>query len=1016
MRRYLRIYKEDEFHKEVEFKYKKDDIYIYKWRKIKQPGNYSFKITDKIKNEDNSRNVTFSHTAPFTDIFEAYISEKTKPKPIGGFKKDDDILIIYNEKEETFTLKKMKFTRFVVDTTDFGYTNISKVEMPADFNNWHIYAEDFKKIDKEKFETYLALDDGIYEYKLVLDGDWVPDENQKLVVGDMGDIFPEGKMGTGNFSYEAKDPNNSRKAIKHDEFSLEYLNKVGEDEIEITIRTQKNDIENVEIHIIENDGENEFEEIYELIRIPDDRYKFDYFKKVIKLRVNSEKFRYYFKLKDGNNRGYFTKDGLIFDEDKIRYFNIDYNTGNYPLFIVPKWAKEAVWYNIFPDRFYNGDKENDPIYNEFGPEHFKKPKNKSDLIEEYKWGVETTKYGEFELHNWTSDFEEQKNWEAKEELEIDYSLKYARMYGGDLKGIKKKIPYLKKLGINAIWLNPVFFSTSNHKYGAADFRHISPDFGKIKMTGNDYGVKVSKYNKYGNKTYLDIFKKDYKKRSELKELNINLVGDKRGKNGYLETENPETWVWTESDLIAVDLIKELHKNGIRVIFDGVFNHSGTNHWAFELAMAEGKNSEYTKWYNFHDFSRHKAITKDMSKEKAYKILVENKKRVSYSGWAGFDGLPEFNSYHEEFKEYIFNITRKWMLGPDGKSSNNWMEDDGIDGFRLDVPNCLENQEFWHEWRKVVKDCKKDGYITAELWGDASSDINSGEKYDTVMNYEWLKTTIGYFINQGKDYNKAYKLKATEFFKELKEKRYWYPLQALQVSQNLNGSHDTDRLLSRIINDKLGRDLEDGKQLERGYNTIRPDLATKQHENTSIDWKKSEIKPKDILKLISIFQITYIGAPMLYYGDEVGMWGATDPYDRKPMLWEEFNYDQETDGTLEVQKNIKYDVKPDFDLFNWYKKIIKIRRENKTLIYGEFKKAIADNNKDIIAYERFDDINHYIIIMNNSYNNYEKYILGTDFQDEKFECLISGKKFITDPQGSLILNLNKKEGLILKKIK
>ena len=165
-------------------------------------------------------------------------------------------------------------------------------------------------------------------------------------------------------------------------------------------------------------------------------------------------------------------------------------------------------------------------------------------------------------------------------MEVDYSLKYARMYGGDLKGIKEKIPYLKELGINAIWLNPVFFSESNHKYGAGDFRHISPDLGTMKMSGNNYNIEIAADNKYGNKSYIDVLK-DYKNENELKLLRVILKGENKGKNGYFETEDPKSWVWSESDLIAVDLIKELHKNGIRVIFDGVFNHSGTTHWSFE---------------------------------------------------------------------------------------------------------------------------------------------------------------------------------------------------------------------------------------------------------------------------------------------------------------------------------------------------------------------------------------------------------------------------------------------------
>jgi len=563
MKNYLRIYKADKFYKEVSLELGQNDIYTYKWHKIEDEGTYSFKITNKIQNEENAKNITFSHTAPFSKKFESYVSSTEKMKPIGGFKKNDDILIIYNKREETFILKKMEFTSFVVDVRDYGYDYVKKIEMPGDFNNWHIYSEKFKKIDDTKFQTYLALDEGVYEYKLVIDGNWLPEQNKKLIIGDVGDLFPEGKIGNGNFSYNAKDKLDNRKAIKHNEFELKYLNKVSQDEVEISIRTQKNDIQNVRIYLEEENG---IEEIYELNRVEDKRYKFDYFKKIIKLRINNEKFKYFFELEDNNKKAYFTPDRLIYDKEEVKYFNIDYKSNNYRIFDVPNWAKEAIWYNIFPDRFYNGDKENDPIYNEFGPEHFKKPQKRAELIEDYKWGVNTTKYGEFELHDWTSDFEEQKKWEELNEMEIDYSLKYARMYGGDLAGIKVKIPYLKELGITAIWLNPVFFSTSNHKYGAADFRHISPDFGTIKMTGKDYGIKVSKDNKYGNKTYIDVINGDYEDKSELKELNINLVGSKKGKNGYLETEDPSTWVWTESDLIVVDLIKELHKNKIRVIF------------------------------------------------------------------------------------------------------------------------------------------------------------------------------------------------------------------------------------------------------------------------------------------------------------------------------------------------------------------------------------------------------------------------------------------------------------------
>lgn len=575
---------------------------------------------------------------------------------------------------------------------------------------------------------------------------------------------------------------------------------------------------------------------------------------------------------------------------------------------------------------------------------------------------------------------------------------------------------MKELGINAVWLNPVFFSYQNHKYGANDFRHISPDFGTIKTSGKTHDVEINKNNKYGNKSYVDVLGNKASTSSELKLLEVNLNGENRGKNGYGETEDPSTWVWTESDLIMVDLIKEFHKNGIRVIFDGVFNHSSSEHWTFNMVLADGENSKYKDWYKFTDFGQHVPITDEMSKEQAYETLIANRKRTIYNAWGGFDSLPEFNSFNQEYKEYIFNITRKWMYGPDGKESENWMEDDGIDGWRLDVPNCLENQNFWNEWREVVKGSKTDSYITAELWGNAAGDINGGNKFDTVMNYEWLKTVIGFFINQSREGGVRYKLKAQDFFNELREKRTWYPYQALQASQNLNGSHDTDRLYSRIVNDVIGRNLEEGKQLEKGYNGIRPDLASNYHPNTTIDWRNSPIKPKDILKLISVFQMTYIGAPMLFYGDEVGMWGATDPYCRKPMLWKEFMYDDEKNPS-HINQNEVYQQKVDSDLFEWYKKLIRIRLENKTLVYGKFREIFADNDREIIVYERVIEDHTIIVVINNSFNSWENVEFETNYQDERFIDLVTeGRTFRTSSTGKIKLSLKAKEGMILRKVR
>ena len=1007
----LIIYKDNKFYSEENLKQKWEN-YIYKWGNV-ESGSYFF----EIKDEENGTisGVTYSHTAPFAKKFEAVVGENLPPKSITGFQKGIDIYVEYSPSKKTFSLTKMKFYRMNLNISDFGLEKADKVEIAGNFNNWKPDTEPIYHFEGTNYEVTLASPEGVYEYKYLIDGKWYPENrNRKLIIGENGALFAQGDLGTGKFVYEAIDKNTNLKAIVHKYDSLQYFNKLSDSEYEFKIRTQMNDVERAYISIVLHEEDN-YEMIYELERYQDKTNGFDYFERIINFGKEAKKLLYYFILEDNGTRAYFNGTTLSYSKPKRLVVNT--TSKDIQLFNVPNWAKEAIWYNIFPDRFYNGNHYNDPIFNEFGPEAFKPNRlHEQNFVEEYKWEKSNNVISHFDRNRWTADFKEQVIWEKLGEREIDYSLKYARMYGGDLQGIKEKIPYMKELGINAVWLNPVFFSYQNHKYGANDFRHISPDFGTIKTSGETHGVEINRNNKYGNKSYVDVLGNKATTSSELKLLEVNLKGENRGKNGYGETEDPATWVWTESDLIMVDLIKEFHKNGIRVIFDGVFNHSSSEHWTFNMVLADGENSKYKDWYKFTDFGQHVQITDDMSDEQAFETLIANRKRTIYNAWGGFDSLPEFNTFNQEYKEYIFNITRKWMYGPDGKESENWMEDDGIDGWRLDVPNCLENQNFWNEWREVVKDSKKDSYITAELWGNASGDINGGNKFDTVMNYEWLKTVIGFFINQSREGGVRYKLKAQDFFNELREKRTWYPYQALQASQNLNGSHDTDRLYSRIVNDVIGRNLEEGKQLEKGYNGIRPDLASNNHPNTTIDWRNSPIKPKDILKLISIFQMTYIGAPMLFYGDEVGMWGATDPYCRKPMLWKEFLYDNEKNPS-HINQNEVYEQKVDSDLFEWYKKLIRIRLENKTLVYGKFREVFADNERDVIAYERVIEDQLIIVVINNSFNSWENVEFETNYQDERFiDLLTEGRTFRTGSNGKIKLDLKAKEGLILRKVR
>lgn len=984
----LYILKENKPYKEVKLE-GINGIYKYKSERI-ESGSYSFYVVTEGKNFS----VVYSHTAPFVNIFEAYLEENSRPKPITGFQKNIDISIEIDMNQRKFRITKTKFTKFV---TKFS-KKIDKIAVAGTFNNWQAdYSSCTIKSDTE-VETVLDLHNGYYEYKYIINGVWEEGNNRRLTVGENGRLFEEGKLGTGKFVYEPLDKADNIRAIAYD------INKISDIEYEFTLRTQLHDVQRV--YICLKNKKTKLEIIKELERFSDYTNHFDYFKRIVSFDNENFEEDLVFILEDANKKAYFDGNDLFF-EKKEENISLNKNTIT-NFFYIPAWTKEAIWYNIFPDRYYNADPYNDPIFNELGPESFSINRlHEYKFINSYKWKLNNIQLAKFDRNRWTSDFSDKTNWEKIAEQDQAYEFKYARMYGGDLLGIKEKIPYMKELGINAVWLNPVFFSYQNHKYGSNDFRHISPDFGTIRTTGEKHGVYICDTQK----TYIDVLGKNAKHNSELKLLDVQLVGKNKGKNGYLETEDPKTWVWTESDLIMVDLIKEFHKNGIRVIFDGVFNHSSERHWSFELALAQGKDSKYAKWYRHIDFTNYKPITDDMTEEEAYKTLIYNKNNIDYTCWAGFRTLPEFDTFNIDYKEYIFNIVTKWMLGPDGVASDDYTYDDGIDGWRLDVPNCLENQDFWKEFRQVVKGCKKDSYITGEIWVNAGEDVSKGEKFDAVMNYEWLKAVIGYFINQSKFGGVCYKLKASDFFNELREKRTWYPYQAIQAMQNLNGSHDTDRLYSRIVNDRIGRDIEEGKQLEKGYNGIRPDIASNYHPNTTIDWLHSEIKPKQILKLISVFQMTYIGAPMLYYGDEVGMWGATDPYCRKPMLWDEYMYDDEKNPSY-INKGEVYKQEPDLELLAWYKKIIAIRKNNKVLVYGKFKEILADDEKDIIIYERYDKKTSIICVINNSFES-QKVTFKTYHMNKEFLDLLTNNKIKTKTEGEMCIQINPKSAMILK---
>ncbi len=393
-------------------------------------------------------------------------------------------------------------------------------------------------------------------------------------------------------------------------------------------------------------------------------------------------------------------------------------------------------------------------------------------------------------------------------------------------------------------------------------------------------------------------------------------------------DNPDSWVWTSADKLFLKLIEEVHKRGMKIIIDGVFNHMGLNSWAFKNVVINQKNSKFKHWFSILNW--------------------EDDGKFDYEGWFGVRELPELredeNGIVRGPKEYIFNITKRWM-----DPNNDGNPSDGIDGWRLDVAFCI-NHKFWKDWIKLVKSINPDAFLIAEIVDspEANIDYLKGDEFDAVMNYNFLFATSEYFIDD------KTKISTSEFLNKLNHLKTLYNKEISYAMQNLFGSHDTQRVLSHTLNrDKYkirnwSVTFEKWKASNPDYNILKPG--------------KYE---KDISKLMSIFQMTYVGAPYIYYGDEVGMWGANDPCCRKPMLWKDIEYESVIFlPNQHIRKNPD-EFKPDFIIFNHLKKLITIRNSNEVLQTGDIEIILIDDSKDVFAFRRFDNKNEIIVIINRS---------------------------------------------------
>lgn len=594
--------------------------------------------------------------------------------------------------------------------------------------------------------------------------------------------------------------------------------KTGE-AVTLKLRVGKNNVDSA--YIVLNDKEI-------LMEKSETKGNFDYYTGNIDIKDGSP-LHYFFKIVKDNREYFYNKQGLV------KGVNNDFNFSVIPDFETPDWAKGAVMYQIYVDRFYNGDKSNDVLDNEYA-----------------YLGITSKKV---------------KDWYAPVE-----NMDVCNFYGGDLQGVIDKMDYLSGLGIDVIYFNPIFVSPSNHKYDIQDYDNIDPHYGVI-------------INESGS-----VLKNDRKDNTDATMYMIRTT----------DKENLEA-----SNALFAKLVEIAHSKGIKIILDGVFNHCGAfNKWldregfysrnGYPAGAYQSENSQYHNFFKWH--GGHWPYNE------------------CYDGWWAHSNHPKLNYENsKELYDYIIQIAKKWVSPPYN-----------ADGWRLDVAADLGfskefNMQFWRDFRKAVKEANPEAIILAEHYGDPK-DWLMGDQWDTVMNYDAFMEPITWFLTgmekHSEQYNSGKYNNAFDFEASMRYFMSRFSYESLTVAMNELSNHDHSRFLTRT-NKKTGR-----------LHTVGAEAA-----DLGIN--------KAIMREAIVFQMTWVGAPTIYYGDEVGLTGWSDPDNRRTFPW----------------------GREDMNLYDFYKRLIGIHKSSQAFSSGSLDYLYMDYG--VICYGRWNDEDKYVIILNNN---------------------------------------------------
>lgn len=443
-------------------------------------------------------------------------------------------------------------------------------------------------------------------------------------------------------------------------------------------------------------------------------------------------------------------------------------------------------------------------------------------------------------------------------------------------------------------------------------------------------------------------------------IDVNFGPDPEGDKKLMASEvpdDPNTWQLTSADKLFLQALSVFHSRGMKVILDYSWNHTGSQFWAWKDIQKYQGQSEYKDWYWIEEFDNEKTEANEFK----------------YHGWSGVPSLPEIketerqdlsvsveafegNIHSADVKQHIFNVARRW-LDPNGDGNTS----DGVDGYRLDVA-AETPLGFWRDFRKHVREINPEAYLIGEIWWEEWPDklldpepFLRGDIFDAVMNYRWYKAVRQFFNESPSKITSTALVDSLNLFSRSLRSENNYAM------MNYTGGFDTPRILTSL------------------FNINKYKYKTKVHENPDYKIHKPDYKTFQTLKLLLVQQFTYVGAPHIYAGDEMGMWGADDPSSRKPLIWTDMEFKDEISHPL---NKVRPEDKVQFNssLFNFYRTLIKLRKENPVLVHGNIEFIKIPENPEVLIYKRFDGENEVLAIFNQTEAPIELKIPSADRKD------------------------------------